>query len=119
MRPVRDKLVTHENSHNTRETIAQTSCESMQQNSHASEILAFLVSNLFSMSAMDNLDVKQNQLKFYYIQTIYISILIHVYRADQFLIIASEAGGAGSNPGRVIPKTLKMVPVATLLGAQH
>ena len=32
---------------------------------------------------------------------------------------ASEAGGAGSNPGRVIPKTLKMVPVATLLGAQH
>ena len=28
---------------------------------------------------------------------------------------ASEAGGAGSNPGRVIPKTLKMVPVATLL----
>ena len=26
---------------------------------------------------------------------------------------------AGSNPGRVIPKTLKMVPVATLLGAQH
>ena len=32
---------------------------------------------------------------------------------------SSEAGGAGSNPGRVIPKTLKMVPVATLLGAQH
>ena len=32
---------------------------------------------------------------------------------------ASEAGGAGSNPGRVIPKTLIMVPVATLLGAQH
>ena len=32
---------------------------------------------------------------------------------------ASEAEGAGSNPGRVIPKTLKMVPVATLLGAQH
>ena len=32
---------------------------------------------------------------------------------------ASEAGGAGSNPGLVIPKTLKMVPVATLLGAQH
>ena len=32
---------------------------------------------------------------------------------------ASEAGGAGSNPDRVIPKTLKMVPVATLLGAQH
>ena len=32
---------------------------------------------------------------------------------------ASEAGGAGSNPGRVIPKTLKMAPVATLLGAQH
>ena len=32
---------------------------------------------------------------------------------------ASEAGGASSNPGRVIPKTLKMVPVATLLGAQH
>ena len=25
----------------------------------------------------------------------------------------------GSNPGRAIPKALKMVPVATLLGAQH
>ena len=25
----------------------------------------------------------------------------------------------GSNPGRVTPKALKMVPVATLLGAQH
>ena len=25
----------------------------------------------------------------------------------------------GSNPGRAIPKELKMVPVATLLGAQH
>ena len=25
----------------------------------------------------------------------------------------------GSNPGRAIPKTLKMVPVATLLGAQY
>ena len=32
---------------------------------------------------------------------------------------ASEAGGAGSNPVRVIPKTFKMIPVATLLGAQH
>ena len=32
---------------------------------------------------------------------------------------ASETGGAGSNSGRVIPKKLKMVPVATLLGAQH
>ena len=32
---------------------------------------------------------------------------------------ASEARGTGSNPGRVIPKTLKMVPVATLLGARH
>ena len=71
------KLVTHENSLDTRETIAQMSCESTQQNLHASEILAFLVSDLFSMSAMDNLDVKQNQLKFYYIQTIYISIFIY------------------------------------------
>ena len=26
---------------------------------------------------------------------------------------------AGSIPGRVIPKTLKMVPVALSLGAQH
>ena len=26
---------------------------------------------------------------------------------------------AGSQPGRAIPKALKMVPVATLLGAQH
>ena len=25
----------------------------------------------------------------------------------------------GSNPGRAIPKALKMVPVATWLGAQH
>ena len=25
----------------------------------------------------------------------------------------------GSNPGRAIPKALKMVPVATLLSAQH
>ena len=25
----------------------------------------------------------------------------------------------GSNPGRAIPKALKMVPVATLFGAQH
>ena len=25
----------------------------------------------------------------------------------------------GSNPGRAIPKALKMVPVATLLGAQY
>ena len=25
----------------------------------------------------------------------------------------------GSNPGRAIPKALKMVPMATLLGAQH
>ena len=25
----------------------------------------------------------------------------------------------GSNPGRAMPKALKMVPVATLLGAQH
>ena len=26
---------------------------------------------------------------------------------------------AGAKPGRAIPKALKMVPVATLLGAQH
>ena len=32
---------------------------------------------------------------------------------------ALEAGGAGSNPGRIRSKRLKMVPVATLLGAQH
>ena len=44
-----------------------------------------------------------------------------VDRPDSVMVraFASEAGGAGSNPGRVIPKTLKMVPVATLLGAQH
>ena len=43
------------------------------------------------------------------------------YGPDSVMVraFASEAGGAGSNPGRVIPKTLKMVPVATLLGAQH
>ena len=27
--------------------------------------------------------------------------------------------GVGSNPGRAIPKAIKMVPVATLHGAQH
>ena len=32
---------------------------------------------------------------------------------------ASGAGGVGSIPGRAIPKALIMVPVATLLGAQH
>ena len=32
---------------------------------------------------------------------------------------ASGAGVVGSIPGRAIPKALKMVPVATLLGAQH
>ena len=52
-------------------TLAQMSCESRRQNSHTSEILAFLISDLFSMSAMDNLDVKQNQLKFYCIQPNY------------------------------------------------
>ena len=30
-----------------------------------------------------------------------------------------EREGMGSIPGRTIPKALKMVPVATLLGAQH
>ena len=30
-----------------------------------------------------------------------------------------EREDAGSKPGRAIPKALKMVPVATLLGAQH
>ena len=46
---------------------------------------------------------------------------IYVIDLDSVMVraFASEAGGAGSNPGRVIPKTLKMVPVATLLGAQH
>ena len=45
----------------------------------------------------------------------------HLTGPDSVMVraFASEAGGAGSNPGRVIPKTLKMVPVATLLGAQH
>ena len=45
----------------------------------------------------------------------------HVTGPDSVMVraYASEAGGAGSNPGRVIPKTLKMEPVATLLGAQH
>ena len=50
------------------------------------------------------------------------SILSHVMSGPDSVMVrafASEAGGAGSNPGRVIPKTLKMVPVATLLGAQH
>ena len=47
--------------------------------------------------------------------------LYHLTGPDSVMVraFASEAGGAGSNPGRVIPKTLKMVPVATLLGAQH
>ena len=30
-----------------------------------------------------------------------------------------ERDFAGSKPGRAIPQALKMVPVATLLGAQH
>ena len=51
------------------------------------------------------------------------NLATYVYKAGPDSVIvrafASEAGGAGSNPGRVIPKTLKMVPVATLLGAQH
>ena len=33
--------------------------------------------------------------------------------------VGEYASVVGSIPGRVIPKTLKMVPVATLLGAQH
>ena len=32
---------------------------------------------------------------------------------------ASGARARGFDPGRAIPKALKMVPVATLLGAQH
>ena len=49
------------------------------------------------------------------------SLKSHTNGPDSVMVraSASEAGGAGSNPGRVIPKTLKMVPVATLLGAQH
>ena len=44
-----------------------------------------------------------------------------VFGPDSIMVraFASEAGCAGSNPGRIIPKMLKMVPVATLLGAQH
>ena len=34
-----------------------------------------------------------------------------------FLLVKREV--AGSKPGRAIPKALKMVLVATLLGAQH
>ena len=66
---------------------------------------------------------------------IYVYLSLHAYTAihprghlgrvahgpDSVMVRAftSEAGGAGSNPGRVILKALKMVPVATLLGAQH
>ena len=48
-------------------------------------------------------------------------MLLRLTGPDSVMVraFASEAGGADSNPGRVIPKTLKMVPVATLLGAQH
>ena len=35
------------------------------------------------------------------------------------LLTLREREVLGSNPGRAIPKALKMVPVATLLGAQH
>ena len=38
------------------------------------------------------------------------SVVEHPLRDREFV---------GSNPGRAIPKALKMVPVATLLGAQH
>ena len=50
-----------------------------------------------------------------------IHLTVRISGPDSVMVraFASEAGGAGSNPGRVIPKTLKMVPVATLLGAQH
>ena len=50
--------------------------------------------------------------------------------SEQFMDLTGTAGSmverplrdrevVGSNPGRAIPKALKMVPVATLLGAQH
>ena len=34
-------------------------------------------------------------------------------------VSALRLGGRGSIPGRVIPKTLKMGPSASLLGTQH
>ena len=53
-----------------------------------------------------------------------LGFVLTVYRSrygDRVMVrtFASEAGGSGSNPGCIIPKTLKMVPVAILLGAQH
>ena len=74
----RDQLATHENSHDTRETIAQMLCESTQQNSHASEILAFLVSDLFSMSAMDNLDICKTKPAQILLHSNYLYIYLHI-----------------------------------------
>ena len=42
-----------------------------------------------------------------------------IYMRNALVRLLREQEVVGSILGRVIPKTLKMVPVATLLGAQH
>ena len=53
--------------------------------------------------------------------TVPYSIAVEVYQLGGLVVIASalRLGGRGSIPGRVIPKTLKMGPNASLLGTQH
>ena len=60
-----------------------------------------------------NPDWEQNLLKNYNSRTLPVPIAQMVERP------LWEREVVGSIPGRAIPKALKMVPVATLLGAQH
>ena len=48
-------------------------------------------------------------------------VRIYLYRAIGLMVrvFANGPGDRGSIPGRVIPKTQKMVLVATLLNTQH
>ena len=52
----------------------------------------------------------------------FLSIYIHIYRfidKGQFIVFANGPGDLGSIPGRVIPKTLKMVLNTSLLNTQQ
>ena len=54
----------------------------------------------------------------------FVSFFLSVLMTDQLsgLVVrvsALKLGGRGSIPGRVIPKTVKMGPNASLLGTQH
>ena len=43
----------------------------------------------------------------------------HILKSFRKSVPFGSGEVVGSNPGCAIPKALKMVPVATLLGAQH